>query len=100
MNNYIDINNLINANDKIKMYKSEEDIIFSEINKNFENIKYSYNTSNLENILKIENELLLKFSTISKIHNNNVTVINKNILKYIELSKKTVNIFENIDVGK
>lgn len=99
MKYFIEIDSLEKANDKIRMYKNEEDISFSEINKNYKNINYSYNTDNRMRLIELENELINKFKIISKIHNDNIVVIDKNIRNYIKTSKKVAKDFSEIDVG-
>lgn len=99
MKYFIEIDSLSKANDKIKMYKHEEEISFSEINKNYKNINYSYNTDNRGRLIELENELISKFKIINKIHNDNIIVIDKNIRNYIKTSKKVAKDFSKIDTG-
>ena len=99
MKYFIEIDSLTKAKDKIKIYKHEEDISFSEINKNYKNINYNYNTGNTNRIIELENELINKFKIISRIHNDNIFVIDKNIYNYIKTAKDVTNTFGDINVG-
>lgn len=81
---------------KIEMYRNQENLILDEIKANFKNIGYIYNSSNTDSLEMKKNEIYKKMNTINKIHYNNSLVLQKNILKYKDTSKKVKKIFDNI----
>lgn len=81
---------------KIKMYRNQENLILDEIKANLKNIGYIYNSSNTDSLEMKKNEIYKKMNTINKIHYNNSLVLQKNILKYKDTSKKVKKIFDNI----
>lgn len=97
MANTIDKRELNNQIEKITMYKNEESIMFDSIKTNLNNYNYSYNTNNQTKLNDITLELSKKFNIIKNIHENYITVINKNITNYEDTSKKVEKIISNIE---
>ena len=99
MNNYMDIEKITKNNEKINMYINEESFSFDDIRDNMNNLNICLDIKESSNIENIQFEILRKLNMIKKIHNNNHTIIEKNINKYIDASIMTNKIFNNIDVG-
>ena len=87
------------SNDIIKLHKNDEDIVLSEINKNYERINCGYHTGNTNGLVAVEFELIRKFKIISKIHYDNTFVIDMNIIIYRKAIKKASKILGNIKIG-
>ena len=97
MENVINEEEIKKSIDKIKNYKEQENIIFDNISDNFVDINYNYKTQNKEKLEYLQAEIINKFAIITKNHNNNILIIEKNLNKYIEKRKNVKQIFEKID---
>jgi hypothetical protein len=97
MRSVIDEENLIKSIEKIKLLKKQEDINFEKIKENFRKINYCYDTSNTEYINAINEDLIGKLSVISRIHNNTIIILNKNLEKYRNTKVVVEKMFEKLD---
>lgn len=96
MNKGIDTLELQRIIYKVKVYQRQEDLIFDDLQKILNNLKYAYSTDNSKTIENINTIIQKKFSDIIVIHKNNIIVINKNIEKYENLQLQIANKFSNI----
>ena len=96
MNKGIDAVALQKIIEKAKIYQGQEDLIFDDLERVFNNLKYEYYTDNSKNIDSIDSMLNQKFSDIMTIHKNNITVLNKNLDKYSDLELEVQNKFNNL----
>ena len=84
---------------KIDMYRKEESLNFEELKNQLEYIHSCYKTDN-NNILEEKNmELIGKMKIISKIHNNNIYVLNTKIQQHLELEAKNKELLGNSQGG-
>lgn len=83
-------------NEKAKMYIKDEELGILDIKETIENINRNYETDNVNKLEEIEIELNNSLKKINKNHNTDIYIIEKNINKYKEISKKTENIFKDI----
>lgn len=88
------------SSEKITLYKGQEQINFQNLCNSFKNINDNYNTSNSGLIEEICIDLADKFNTIVKNHESYITVLNKNIEKYIATSKSVEQSFDDIIIEK
>ena len=84
--------------EKFKLYKEQEELFIEDAINCIEGIKNSYHSNNSDKLDNINLEIINKLNVISKIHNNNVTVIEKNIDKYRSANITTRNLFEKIEI--
>ncbi|MBO5138554.1 MAG: hypothetical protein J6B89_02825 [Bacilli bacterium] len=96
MKMYMDEEKVSKSIEKIKMYKKLEDVNFDNIIDEFDTISCFYNTSNKARIVGLQAELINKLNTISKIHNNKITILYKNLEKYKNTKLKVEGMFDNI----
>ena len=96
MNKGIDAVALQKIIEKAKIYQGQEDLIFDDLERVFNNLKYEYYTDNSKNIDSIDSMLNQKFSDIMTIHKNNITVLNRNLDKYSDLELEVQNKFNNL----
>lgn len=94
MGNKVDIDELSIILEKIKMYK-EEEIDFNDINDLLSNINYNYNTGNRNNLDMLGAEITNNLNIISKIHNTNISILEKNINKILENELKVIQILND-----
>lgn len=85
----MNIDNLKNIVDKLKMYNNEEIINFNNILNSLENINANYKTKNYNNLLSIKEQLDRKFEIIKKDHYLNEVILVTNIQKQIDTIKKS-----------
>lgn len=90
-------NELNNELEKIYMYKTEESIFFDKIISSLNQMTNLYVTNNSDSLNNLNFEMVEKLKIVNNIHNNYITVINKNLVKYEEVSKKVENILSDID---
>lgn len=95
MGNKVDIDELSIILEKIKMYKEEEEIDFNDINDLLSNINYNYNTGNRNNLDMLGAEITNNLNIISKIHNTNISILEKNINKILENELKVIQILND-----
>lgn len=95
----INIEELNKNKEKAIIYQKEEKLNFSNIKIVFENINCHYQTKNTTKLTELEKELTKKLDIIKNNHQNNITIIEKNINKYKEMNRKTEKIL-NITEGK
>jgi len=96
MTNKINVEELSKINEKIKIYKSEEELNFSNIKEVLENINYNYETNNTKKLTELENGLINKINTINNNHRSNIEIIEKNIDKYKKINQETEKIFYDL----
>lgn len=96
MKNFIDEERISKIIEKIRMYKKLEDVNFDNIKILFNNLVYLYNTSNKGALVNLQDEMINKLNTVSKIHNNKVIILYKNLEKYKNTKFKVENMFDNI----
>lgn len=96
MKNTIDINNIINYLDKIKIFNQEQNNTFNNILKKLQEINSNYISDNTNKLIKIQNELYYKFNIIKINNYDNEIVLFKNINKTTDTVKKVNTIFNNI----
>lgn len=96
MKSVMDIEQINKVVDKVKIYKSQEDVIFDDFKNSINEFHYNYDTNNSSRIDEIKKQIVSKFSVITAIHNNNVVVFTKNIESYITISSNVRNKFNNI----
>ena len=94
MDNVMNIEQINNIIDKITMYVNQECIIFDDLIKTINEFKYCYVTNNDKGIDNIENKITNKLPVVIRIHNDNVTVFNKNVQKYLDSAYQTRKKFE------
>ena len=96
MNNVMNEEELDNIIKKISMYKKSESIILDKIKSNFKSLKNYYISQNQENINKTFFEIEKKTKVVENNHNSFITVLDKNLAKYKNTSKKVADMFDNI----
>lgn len=99
MLNSIDIENMIKTLKIIKMYDNEEKNIFDKIKNIMIVINNYYNTNNYNKLINIQTDLIKKMIVINVNHCYNEIVMNKNIEKYIDTTKKVENLFNNLEAN-
>lgn len=84
--------------DKFKLYKEQEELFVEDVINCFDRIKNNYRSNNSIKIENLNLEISNKLKVISSVHNNNITVIEKNIEKYRTTDATVKNLFENIEI--
>ncbi|MBQ6495184.1 MAG: hypothetical protein IJI49_04200 [Bacilli bacterium] len=74
--------------DKLKIYIKEEDISVDELDNLYLEINKYYQTNNTNKIDLLESELVNNLKKISKIHNNNILVLEKKVEEHKELERE------------
>lgn len=85
-----------NVIEKSEMYKKSEDIILDKIMNVFDRIDNCYITTNTEKLDNVHLELKNKGVKVKKIHQNDITVLQKNLKKYQDTKGKIENLFRSI----
>ncbi len=85
-----------NVIEKSEMYKKSEDIILDKIMNVFDSIDNCYITTNTEKLDNVHLELKNKGVKVKKIHQNDITVLQKNLKKYQDTKGKIENLFRSI----
>mgnify|MGYP004495034689 FL=1 len=85
-----------NVIEKSEMYKKSEDIILDKIMNVFDRIDNCYVTTNTEKLDNVHLELKNKGVKVKKIHQNDITVLQKNLKKYQDTKGKIENLFRSI----
>ena len=85
-----------NVIEKSEMYKKSEDIILDKIMSVFDRIDNCYVTTNTEKLDNVHLELKNKGVKVKKIHQNDITVLQKNLKKYQDTKGKIENLFRSI----
>ena len=97
MNYAMNIDSTKERLENIKLHKKEEDIVFDETKKLFPNFKNCYKTDNTASLDELGEEIIQKSKIVTKIHNDNIFVIDKNIVGYINTSADALNVLKKID---
>lgn len=98
MANVMKIEEINSCLDKFKLYKEQEQLFIEDVTKCLDSLKNSYYSNNSKRIENINLEIINKLKVISNVHNNNVTVIEKNIDKYRRADILAKSLFENIEI--
>lgn len=96
MNNKINIEELSKIKEKSRIHLKEEELNFESIKEVLEEINYNYDTPNKTKLEKLETDLINKLNIITINHQNNITIIEKNISTYQKTMTDTEKIFNNI----
>ena len=92
----VKIDELNRLNDKLRVYKSEEEVIVQDIKNSFLKIGYCYKSGNTKRLDELSNDLINKLMVINKNNHNNIRFITNNINHYLETNQKVEKIFENL----
>ena len=84
--------------DKFKLYKEQEQLFVEDVINCLDSIKNSYHSNNGNKMENINLEIINKLKAISRVHNNNVIVIEKSVEKYKNADVVAKNIFDNIEI--
>ena len=85
-------NEIVLINDKLKLFKKEEDLSIEAIDNIYIEINNNYKTNNTDKLYLLESEVLNNLNDISRIHNDNIYVLDKKREQYLELKKKNITI--------
>lgn len=96
MENYINREGLENSIKKLNMYIQDEELYIEEIKGAFLNSSYLYKTKNTKKFTDIANEINKNLNITAINQRNNITVLNKTIIKYMETAREVKEKFENI----
>lgn len=94
--NYLDINEIDKTIDKLELEVREEKLNCDDIKNSLENMNLFYKTNNTTKLSNIVFTLNNKLNTISKIHDNNIYVLRKNLEMYISTKDKVAKMFDDI----
>ena len=94
----MNIENTKDSLEKITLYKKEEDIIFENMKSTMPNFREAYKTDNTAALGELEEEFKKKIKVLTKLHIDNIDVINKNIIGYIDTSKETLRTLQGIKI--
>lgn len=97
MRSILDEEKMSTTINKLNMYQKQEEINFNSCNQVFKNLSYSYQTDNTKLLEQKIFEITKKFSTISKLHDNNLLVLNKNLENYQSTKTKVESILNDIN---
>lgn len=92
----INVEELSKSNEKIKMYKVDEELVFDDMKEVLKKLSYYYESDTVGKLESISMELIKKLKLIGEIHNNNVRVIEKSITNYKNLNQETERIFHDV----
>ncbi len=84
MINSVEVNNLLK---KLKMFVTEENRVFNELNEQLRKIKSNYNTNNTINLENINFKLEKKFNIINKNYDININKLNEVLKGYQNTSE-------------
>ena len=97
MKSILDEEEMSTTINKLDMYQKQEEINFDSCNQMFKNLSYSYQTDNAKLLEQKTFEIIKKFSMVSKLHDNNLLVLNKNLENYQSTKTKVENILNDIN---
>lgn len=96
MKNILDEEKMIVTINKLDIYKKDEELNFDSIGNTLNNLITYYQTGNSELFDAKQFEVTSKFNVLSKIHNNNIFVLNKNLDNYKNTKLVVESVFDNI----
>lgn len=82
--------------DKLEMEVNDEKINLDSILSYFNQINLNYKTNNYSKVEELSSILSNKFKIICFIHDDNVTVLKRNLNAYIDTKEKVTNLFDNM----
>lgn len=97
MKKFLDEEEMTTTISKLDMYQKQEKLNFDAYNQVFQNLSYSYQTNNTKLLEQKKFEITKKFSVVSKLHDNNLLVLNKNLENYKSTITKVENILNDIN---
>lgn len=96
MNVKVKVDELNRLNDKLRIYKNEEEVLVQDIKNSFLQIGYCYKNENANILDELNNSLVNKLIIINKNNYNNMHFIDKNINRYLEINQKVEKVFEDL----
>ncbi len=82
---------------KLAMYKNNIDLSFDEIKSDIEKLNSSFETENKNALLEFVDVLVQKKRIVTKMHNDNIYVLEKNLDNYRRTAKEVSHTFNNIE---
>ena len=95
--NFIDEVQLEDSIKKLVMYKNNIDLSFDEIKIVLGEMNDTFETGNKKVFLELTDDLVQKKRIVTKIHNDNLYVLEKNLDNYRRTAKEVSHIFNNIE---
>lgn len=95
--NFIDEVQLEDSIKKLVMYKNNIDLSFDEIKIVLGKMNDTFETGNKKVFLELTDDLVQKKRIVTKIHNDNLYVLEKNLDNYRRTAKEVSHIFNNIE---
>lgn len=92
----MNINNVKNCLEKVKMYDKEQMINFCTILDLIQSVNENYKTSNFDKLVNIQQSLDRKFEIIEKNNTMNEIIIFNNIQKQSDAARETVDLFREL----
>lgn len=95
--NFIDEVQLEDSIKKLVMYKNNIDLSFDEVKIVLGKMNDTFETGNKKVFLELTDDLVQKKRIVTKIHNDNLYVLEKNLDNYRRTAKEVSHIFNNIE---
>lgn len=95
MKNYLDIENIMIVEEKIKSYIKDEDEKLKKLNNIITNFSGNYSSKNDFSLDEVHNICKNSMNLLNRIHNTDILVIDKNIEKYRTIAEMVSTVFED-----
>ena len=93
--NFIDEEEVLKTIDKLDVEITNEKLNLDNIITIIQDININYKTDNESKLSELLDTLNNKFKTITAIHDDNITVLKKNLDTYISTREKIANMFDD-----
>lgn len=93
--NFIDEEEVLKTIDKLDIEITNEKLNLDNIITIIQDININYKTDNESKLSELLDTLNNKFKTITAIHDDNITVLKKNLDTYISTREKIANMFDD-----
>ncbi len=94
--NFIDEEEVLKTIDKLDIEITNEKLNLDNIITIIQDININYKTDNESKLSELLDTLNNKFKTITAIHDDNITVLKKNLDTYISTREKIANMFDDL----
>ncbi len=94
--NFIDEEEVLKTIDKLDVEITNEKLNLDNIITIIQDININYKTDNESKLSELLDTLNNKFKTITAIHDDNITVLKKNLDTYISTREKIANMFDDL----
>lgn len=94
--NFMDEEEVTKTIDKLEAETTDEKLNLDNIKTIMADMKLNYKTDNESKLSELLDTLNNKFKTLTAVHDDNITVLKKNLDTYITTKEKVASMFDNL----